>query len=167
MASGAKIEVKGLQHIMRALRIVDDSAVKAVQVGFKEAAAPILAKAKERVPQQPMSGWGEWDGGRRDWDPTAVKRGLRTQMSLTKRRFALRLVSANAAGAVFENAGSRTPKAPFNRGIAKSAQKVGYPEKPGRLLVYTWKQEKGIKQMHIKVGKLIDEAVDRYRAKVR
>ena len=161
MARGAAIEVRGLQHTLRALRIIDPEAMKAFRLGFKQATQPIVDKTKARVPARPMSGWGEWSE-RLDWDSNRVKRGLKSQVSITKRRAILRLRSGDAAGAVYENAGSKSPLSPFVRGLVTSAR----GEQP-RLLVKTWKEEKGIKAIHVEVGRLVRDAQDRVASAVR
>lgn len=158
----AAIEVKGLDTTLRALRIIDPEAMKALRVGFKDAATPILNKAKDpaMAPDQPLSGWGKW-GGRLDYDASKVRRGLRSQVSVTRRSASMRLVNSNAAGAVFETAGSRNPTTQFNRVLISR-----YGNAP-RLLVRTWKQEKGIKATYMAVGKLIESASQRVQAAMR
>jgi hypothetical protein len=64
----------------------------------------------------------------------------------------MRLVNSNAAGAVFETAGSRNPGSQFNKVLI-----ARYGDAP-RLLVRTWKQEKGIRQTYTAVGRLIADA---------
>jgi len=156
MANGASIEVKGLQTTLRALKIIDPEAMKAMRKGFREAAKPIIDKAKDRVPEpSALSNWGRW-GGRLDWDSSKVKRGLKSQISVTKRYAAFRLVSSNAAGAIYENAGSQSPNSRLVQGLDNS----GRGPAP-RLLVRTWKEEKGIRLLHTKVGRLIQDAQDR------
>lgn len=148
---GASITVQGLDATLRALKIIDPEAMKALRVGFKTAASPVLDTAKRRVPASGLSGWGGW-GSRLDYDQTKVSRGLRSQVSVTRTRASMRLVNSNAAGAVFETAGSRSPGTQFNRALIAK-----HGEAP-RLLVKTWKQEKGIKLTYTAVGKLIADA---------
>lgn len=157
----AAIRVRGLQHTLRALQVIDPEAMKALRRGFKEAADPIIQKTKRRVPARPMTNWGGWSD-RLDWDSNQVKRGLRTQVSVTKRYAAFRLVSNSAAGVVYENAGSRSPGSRFTLGLVRSGQG---PEP--RLLVKTWKEEKGIKAVHTKVGRLVEDATNRVAQAVR
>ena len=159
---GAPITVEGLDDTLRALRTVDPEAMKALRKGFKAVATPILDKAKKNVPAQPMSGWGNW-GGRKNYKKSAVESGLRSQVSVTKTRANLRLVNANPAGAIFETAGSKNNQARTPRQYRKLSrhfngllnQRFG---KAPRLLVRTWKQEKGIRQTYTQVGRLIEEA---------
>lgn len=157
----AAIRVRGLQHTLRALQVIDPEAMKALRKGFKQAATPIIEKTKRRVPARPMTNWGEW-GERLDWDSNQVKRGLKTQISVTKRYAAFRLVSNSGAGVVYENAGSKSPYSRFTLGLVRS----GHGPEP-RLLVKTWKEEKGIRQMHVEVGRLVDDAVNRVAQAVR
>ena len=161
MAGRPTIRVRNLQHTLRALSVIDPEQVKAFRQAFADASRPIIDKTKAIVPEQPMSGWGRWDGAR-DWDQTAVRKGLRTQISLQKRRASLRLVSMNAAGAIYENAGSKTPDAPFNRGLVRSRQGG-----PPRLLVKTWKQEKGVRQVYRVLNQQIRAAEERVQKAMR
>jgi hypothetical protein len=157
----ASITVQGLDVTLRALKIIDPEAMKALRVGFKEAATPVLKVAKERVPAKPLSGWGGW-GGRLDYDQEKVRRGLRSQVSVTRTRANLRLVNSSPAGAIWETAGSKmemkgTRPDRVNQSRAFNTFANGQSAAP-RLLVRTWKQEKGIRQTYTAVGKLIAAA---------
>jgi hypothetical protein len=156
----AAIEVKGLDTTLRALSIIDPEAMKALKVGFKDAATPILDKAKDQIKGPALSGWGGW-GDRLDFKEGKVRGGLRSQVSVRRRGANLRLVNSNAAGALFETAGSRNPTSQFNRALINR-----YGEAP-RLLVRTWKQEKGIKQTYLAVGRLIEQASVRVQEAIR
>jgi hypothetical protein len=156
------IEVRGLDETLRALRTLEPKAMSALRKGFKQATTPILDKAKAQVPGRPLSRWGRWNG-RLDFNQAEVQKGLRAQVSVTKRRANLRLINASAPGAVFETAGNKNdqkrthPKyhsqsRAFNRQIIDQ-----YGEGP-RLLVKTWKQEKGIRTTFVAVKKLIADA---------
>ena len=157
----ATIQVRGLQHTLRALQVIDPEAMKALRRGFRQAAEPIIEKTKRRVPARPMTNWGDW-GERLDWDSNQVKRGLKTQITVAKKYAAFRLVSNSAAGAVYENAGSKSPYSKFTLGLVRSGQG---PEP--RLLVKTWKEEKGIKTIYTQVGRLIEDATNRVAEAVR
>ncbi len=125
--------------------------MSALRKGFKQTATPILDKAKAEVVSSPLSGWGQWRG-RLDWDQGKIQKGLRSQVSVTKRSANMRLLNASAAGAVFETAGSKNPGSQFNKVIMDR-----YGDAP-RLLVKTWKREKGIKTTFVAVQRLISEA---------
>lgn len=166
---GAAIKVEGLEKTLNALKVIDPEAMKAMRLGFKDASAPILNKAKQRVTQRPMSNYGRWrawaSGRDLSWDASKVTRGIRSQVSVTKRGASLRLVNASVPGAVWENAGSQgglksTRADRVNQSKAFNALANGYGEAP-RLLVYTWKQEKGIRTTYVAVGKLIKDAEER------
>lgn len=161
MANGARIEVQGLDKTLRALKVIDPEAMKAFRRGFKDATQPIVDKAKRRAPGRPMSGWGQW-GDRLDWSEQAAKRGIRSAVSVTRTRARLQLKSTNAAAAVYENAGSKSPNSPFVRGLIRSGQ----ADQP-RLLVKTWKEEQGIKAVHTQVGRLVEDAINRVASAVR
>jgi hypothetical protein len=130
---------------------MEPKAMSALRKGFKQTATPILDKAKAEVVSSPLSGWGQWRG-RLDWDQGKIQKGLRSQVSVTKRSANMRLLNASPAGAVFETAGSKNPGSQFNRVIMDR-----YGDAP-RLLVKTWKREKGIKTTFVAVKKLIAEA---------
>jgi hypothetical protein len=77
----------------------------------------------------------------------------------------LRLVNRSAAGAIWETAGSkgnmqstRADRVNQSRAFNRLANGSGAPP---RLLVRTWKEEKGIRQTYTAVGKLIADATDR------
>jgi hypothetical protein len=159
MANGASIEVTGLETTLRALKIIDPEANKAFRKGFRDAAEPILGKAKKMVDGAPLSGWGKW-GGRLDFQPQKVRSGVRTQISARKGGANLRLVNANAAGAVYETAGSRNSSSKFNTVLTER-----YGPAP-RLLVRTWKEERGIRVTYTAVGKLIADAQERVQRAV-
>ena len=177
MANGAAIRVKGLDKTLRALKVIDPEAMKALRKGFREVANPILDKTKRHTPMRPLSGYGDWSesrgrGRNLDWDPGKVRTGMRAQVQVTRRQGRMRLVSNNPAAAIFENAGSKNDQAQtnpryvnqsraFNRGI-----NARFGEAP-RLLVRTWKQEKGIKQTYTAVGKLIADATERVNRAMR
>jgi hypothetical protein len=171
----AAIEVKGLDTTLRALSIIDPGAMKALRVGFKDAATPILDKAKAEVANPPVSGWGQWKSWRsgRDlsWNGTKVRRGLASQVTMGRRNAGLRLVNRDPAGAIWETAGSkmdmRTTRADrVNQSRAFNQLANGRDPAP-RLLVGTWKQEKGIKQTYIAVGSLIKQAEARVQEAMR
>lgn len=163
----AGIEVKGLERTLNALSVIDPEAMKALRSGFRDVAKPILDDAKSLVPAKGIAssrraGWGAWNYDGRDlsFDAAKVKRGLTTSVRANKRYAVLRLMSKDAAGAIYENAGSKS-LTPFTKMIAAQSGK----EAP-RLLVYTWKHQKGIKQTYKAVWKLIRDAEARVQRAV-
>jgi hypothetical protein len=171
MMARAAIKVDGLEKTLRALSVIDPEQMKAFRTGFRQAAQPIIQKAQSRVPTVPLSGWNDW-GQRLDWNQQKAKTGITTSVTASRRSARLRLVSRNAAAAVFENAGSRNDQArtnpryraqslAFNRAINSR-----YGQAP-RLLVRTWKQEQGIKTTYKAVGREIRKAEQRVQAAMR
>ena len=155
----AKIEVRGLDNTLRALSVIDPEATKAFRRGFKDAAEPITSKAKTLADKQPLTNWGKWSG-RLDYEPAKAARGITTSVTASSRAARLRIVSKNPAAAVYENAGSRSNNQVTRALTAKRG-------KAPRLLVRTWKQEKGIKRMYVAVGRLIAAAERRVQAAMR
>ena len=136
--------------------------MSALRKGFKQTATPILDKAKAEVVSSPLSGWGQWRG-RLDWDQGKIQKGLRSQVSVTKRSANMRLLNASPAGAVFETAGSKNKQQRTTPGYESQSRAFNklmgdrYGETP-RLLVRTWKREKGIKTTFVAVQRLISDA---------
>jgi len=171
----AAIKVEGLDKTLRALSVIDPEAMKALRRGFRKASGSIIDKAKRNAPDRPLRNYGRWkawsDGRDLSWDANKVRRGMTTQVSTGRRNAGLRLLSKNPAAAIWENAGStgemRTTRADrvsqsraFNR-LANAES-----EAP-RLLVKTWKEEKGVKQTYVAVTQLIRDAEDRVQAAMR
>jgi hypothetical protein len=171
----AEIKVTGLDKTIRALRIIDPEAMKALRVGFRSAANPILEKARERVPDRPLRNYGRWtawyDGRDLSWNPEKARRGMTSRVTTGRRNAGLQLISRHPAAAMYENAGSknmlkttRADRVNQARAFNTLANKAG---EPPRLLVGTWKQEKGIKQTYIAVGRLIQQAEARVQEAMR
>lgn len=167
--TGAAIKVEGLDKTLRALKIIDPEANKALRKGFREATQPIVDKARRQVPARPLSNWGQWSSwkGGRDlsWDAPKVARGITQQITTAKNRAGLRLVNRSAAGAIWETAGSKMSMQSTRADRVGQSQAFnrlanGKAAAP-RLLVRTWKQEKGIRATYTAVGKLIADAEER------
>lgn len=167
--AGAAIKVEGLEKTLRALKIIDPEANKALRQGFRKATQDIVDTARRRVPGRPLGNWGEWTSwkGGRDlsWSQAKVKSGITQSITAGRNRASLRLVNRNAAGAIWETAGSkgnmqstRGDRVNQSRAFNRLANASGAPP---RLLVRTWKEEKGIRQTYTAVGKLIADATDR------
>jgi hypothetical protein len=171
----ADIKVTGLDKTLRALRLIDPEAMKALRVGFKNAATPILDKAKGKVANPPVSGWGPWkswsSGRDLSWNGAKVRRGLASQVTTGRRTAGLSLVNRDPAGAIWETAGSkmdmRTTRADRVNQSRAFNQLANNRNPAPRLLVGTWKQEKGIRQTYIAIGGLIKQAEARVQAAMR
>jgi len=171
----AAIKVEGLDKTLRALSVIDPEAMKALRRGFREASSSIIDKARRDAPDRPLRNYGRWkawsDGRDLSWDANKVRRGMTTQVSTGRRNAGLRLLSKNPAAAIWENAGSqgalkttRADRVSQSQAFNRLANAQG---KPPRLLVGTWKQEKGVKQTYIAVGRLIQAAETRVQAAMR
>ena len=154
MAGRAVIEVKGLEKTLRALSVIDPEVNKSFRRGFRDVGNEIFDLTKRRTPLQPLTNWGGW-GERLDWDAARARRQMSARVSAGARRASLRLVSKNPAAALFENAGRIQPNSPFNRTIRSK-----FGAEP-RLLLRTWKDEKGIRRVYTAVGRLVEMATER------
>jgi hypothetical protein len=175
MSGKPGIRVEGLNTTLRALKVIDPEAMKAFRKGFKTAVEPIVSKAKGSVPDRPFRNYGRWtasaDGRDLSWDARRVRRGMTTSVTASRRGAALRIVSKDPAGAIWENAGSqmafrstRPDRIEQARAFNRLANAYGNPP---RLLVRTWKVEKGIRTTYVAVGKLIGEAEQRVQRAMR
>jgi hypothetical protein len=117
-------EVKGLQATLKVMRQFDKSLLKELKKDLTREAQPIFADARSRMPSQPTSHWGS--GGRLGWSQTRAQSGFKVSVGVTKRVrgmkgsfAAISLYQANAAGALFDQAGQRGKyKPPVQRGAA-------------------------------------------------
>jgi hypothetical protein len=176
MATQPAIKVEGLDVTLRALRTIDPAALRALRKGFADATKPIITKTKAVVPAKALSGWGDWnssrDGRNLGFDQAAVRKGITSQVSVTRRAARLRLISKNPGGAIYENIGSKADQKQTNPYYIPQSKAFirnisARHGKPGRLLVHTWKQEKGIKQTYKAVGRLIADAEKRVQEAIR
>jgi hypothetical protein len=176
MATQPAIKVEGLDVTLRALRTIDPAALRALRKGFADVTKPIITKTKAVVPAKALSGWGDWnssrDGRNLGFDQTAVRKGITSQVSVTRRAARLRLISKNPGGAIYENIGSKADQKQTNPYYIPQSKAFirnisARHGKPGRLLVHTWKQEKGIKQTYKAVGRLIADAEKRVQEAIR
>jgi len=141
-------EVKGLQLTFRLLREFDKELVKDLKKDLTKKAEPIFADARSRIPERALSGWSR--KGRLGYSPERVRRGFKVSVRVSKRVAGMKgsmasvnLYQANAAGAVFDQAGQRgkyTP--PRQRGVAMvdrlnhdygKAQRALWPAAVGKL----------------------------------
>jgi hypothetical protein len=166
---GASIQVLGLDEVMRELDRFDPEARKAIAAGITKVPKEVAAKTRGKVKDPALRNWGGWsrsggknksggtsyaDVGALRWDKGAVRSGIRSLSG--GKRMNVTLVNKSAAGAVFEMAGSDNPNRPFNRAMNR------YGPAP-RLLVKTWREEKGIKRTASAVGREMRKAEDKLR----
>jgi len=85
------------------------------------------------------------------WDAKAVKSGIKTLTG--GQRLNVRLINKSAPGAVFEMAGSKNDNAANSAGRQFNNNLKWYGTAP-RLLIKTWRDEKGIKHTASEMGKV-------------
>jgi len=106
------IEVKNLAAAIKALGKFDPELRKQIIKDMKGAATPMVADARGRVPEIPLSNWGTWRGG---YNPAVVRRRTNVAVRTGAVRGATRdtipiltLRSVDAAGVIFDMAGRRS-----------------------------------------------------------
>ena len=144
------INVENLDKTLNALRVIDPEMKKNLNKEMVKSVSPILKKARAAVPARPARNWGGWvEAGRgRDlsWDQKVVRRGLTTSTANVRShlggvRSQFRLLNKSVAGAIYETAGSQG-----GSGTLQSRyflRKLDMNGRPPRLLVKTWREEKG------------------------
>jgi ribosomal protein L39E len=173
------IVMTGLNETLAALKTIDPLLRKEAQKRIRKVPAEIATKTKGRVPaNRPMRNWGGWsrrggvnsagvnygDVGALRWDAKAVKSGIKVLTGGQKLN--VRLVNKSGPGAVFEMAGTKNN---FAAPTGKKEGPRGTAAQPGgaiftanlrafgvapRLLVKTWRDEKGITRTASEMGKV-------------
>jgi hypothetical protein len=170
--SQAGINVEGLDKTLGALRIIDPEMKKNLNKEMVRSVRPIIAKVKGNVPNRPARNWGGWIESResgRDlsWDPSVVKRGIRTSTANSRTnssgvRSQFRLLNKSIAGAIYEKAGLGS-----GNGTVQSqyfVRNLSMYGKPPRLLVKTWREEKGYTVVAKAMRGVVDQAEQRVKA---
>jgi hypothetical protein len=182
--AGAAIQVEGLDKHLAALRIIDPELAKNARQRIRKVPAEVQKKTKARVPtNRPMRNWGSWsrrggatmgDVGALRWDARAVKSGIKLMTG--GQRLNVRLVNRSAPGAVFEMAGSQGTIRQPQKADGTSRFRSYHPASQifqdnmkafgvaPRLLIKTWRDEKGIKRTASEMGKVarfVEEEVKR------
>lgn len=162
MAKRASVTVVGLDEVMAEIGKFDRSARKSIADGLQKVPKDVADKTKRRVPPgRALSGWGGWsrrggtsmsDVGALTFDAADIQKHIKVFPG--GKRMNVRLVNQAPSGAVFEMAGSKNPQRPFNRAVASK-----FGPAP-RLLVQTWRDEKGIKRTASAVGREMRKAED-------
>lgn len=119
------VRMRGVAELRRALSKYAPEVKKELDKANREAGKPLLALAQNNVPSDaPLSGWGKTDGNGmwndrqgRGWDSGQVKKGLKIRMGKRSRRSpwsaVTQLRNDNAAGSIFELAGTKTKSSVF------------------------------------------------------
>jgi hypothetical protein len=185
------ITLYGLDETLAALKTIDPTFRKQAQKRIRKVPTEIATKTKARVPARPMRNWGGWSrrggvarGGGTDygsvgalrWDQGAVKSGIKVLTGGQKLN--VRLVNRSGPGAVFEMAGTLNK---FAMPTGKASGPRGNASQPGgqifndnlkafgvapRLLVKTWRDEKGIKRTASELGKVAKFAEERVKERI-
>lgn len=139
-----EMDVQGLRTTLAALKVIDPVLAKRTRANLTKVQRDIATKTRRRAPVQALSGWGTW-GGRLDYDVGQVRGGIKALSGGAKLN--LRLINKSAQGVIFERAGEGTPSSPLALSLTKM-----YGEPP-RLLVKTWREEKGITKAASAIGR--------------
>ncbi len=144
------INVENLDKTLNALRVIDPEMKKNLNKEMVKSVRPIITKTKGRVPSRPARNWGGWvEAGRGrnlGWDAAVVKRGITTSTANARAgaggvRSQFRLLNKSVAGAIYETAGSQGGSGTLqSRYFLRNLDLGG---RPPRLLVRTWREEKG------------------------
>lgn len=142
------INVENLDKTLNALRVIDPEMKKNLNKEMVKSVRPIVTKTKNLVPARPARNWGGWSNRGRDlgWNPAVVKRGIATSTANARAagggvRSQFRLLNKSPAGAIYETAGSRGGNGTLQSKFFLRNLELG--GKPPRLLVKTWREEKG------------------------
>jgi hypothetical protein len=178
MAGKAAIQLEGLDATLNALKTISPTFHKEARKRIRKVPAEVQKMTKARVPtpQRPMRNWGSWsrkgglysrsikDVGALRWDATAAKGGIK--LLTGGQRLNVRLINKSASGAVFEMAGSKNNNAASSAGRQFNDNLKWFGAAP-RLLIATWREEKGIKRTASEMGKVAKFAEERVNEVVR
>lgn len=177
MAGKTLSQVEGLDVTLNALKLIDPTFHKEARKRIRKVPAEVQKKTKARVPtQRPMRNWGSWsrkgglygrsmnDVGALRWDATAVKGGIK--LLTGGQRLNVRLINKSGPGAVFEMAGSKNDNSASSPGRQFNDNLKWFGAAP-RLLIATWREEKGIKRTASEMGKVAKFAEERVNEVVR
>jgi hypothetical protein len=167
------ITLYGLDETLMALKTIDPTVRKEAQKRIRKVPTEVAKKTKARVPgNRPMRNWGGWsrrggagmgDVGALTWDAKAVKSGIKVLTGGQKLN--VRLVNKSAPGAVLEMAGTQNN---YGQSMLGGKPRYSVPHPAGevftnnlkafgvapRLLIKTWRDEKGIKRTASEMGKV-------------
>lgn len=111
-----KIYLESADRVRRQLQLLDKTLVREMDKANREAAKPIIERAKEFVPEVPLSNWKKYQWRRRgegenalQWDANTVKKGFKLRAgkksSYTNKKALLQFRSLSGQGTIFEIAG--------------------------------------------------------------
>jgi hypothetical protein len=118
-----KVQVKGEQRAVAALKAFDRDVFKGIDKGLKQAGEVVRDEVRAKTPSEaPLSGWGRWNATRvsrkgvsstRDlsYNATKVRTGIKVTTKQSKRvstggKFQVAVATMSPAGAIFALTGS-------------------------------------------------------------
>jgi hypothetical protein len=167
MAKQTAVTVVGLDEVMAGIGKFDADARKAIAAGITKVPKEVADKTRRKTPGRALSGWGQWsrrgaknedgstnfsDVGALTFDQAAIAKGIKVLPG--GKRMNVRLVNRAASGAAFEMVGSKNPTSQFAKAVA------GRWGPAPRLLVRTWREEKGITKTASAIGREMRKAED-------
>jgi len=133
MTATARTEFVGGAAAIKALKGIDPEYRKQFNRQAKDIVAPLIADAKGRYPQMPLSGMKyKWTDKRGrtllPWTISKVRSGVKFKTSTRRNKSAVLYVTqSDSAGAIFEVAGQANPGANFNNNLRASTPRVLWP----------------------------------------
>ena len=108
------VEIDNVRETRRAMQQFAPEVKKALDKANREAGKPLLALAKNNVPDTPLSGWRR---GRLAFDQRTVQAGIKIKAGKRSRRSpysaVTQLRNETPAGSIFELAGTKTKSSNF------------------------------------------------------
>jgi hypothetical protein len=132
MPVDSRIEVVGVKETIKALRRLDPEQRKEFNRGVKDVLAPMVSSAKSAYPSMPLQGmsrnWTQGANQKFPYDVRKVRTGVKVKISTRRSTDNVVYVSqGNAAGAIFEVAGSKNPGTQFNASLRGRNSRVLWP----------------------------------------
>lgn len=146
------INVENLDKTLNALRVIDPEMKKNLNKEMVKSVSPILKKARAAVPVRPARNWGGWidKETKRDlsWNQSVVRKGLTTSTANSRAhlggiRSQFRLLNKSIAGSIYETAGQGRPQRTNTVQSRTFVRNLTLSRQTPRLLVHTWREEKG------------------------
>ena len=177
MAGKAAVEIEGLDTTLNALKSISPTFHKEARKRIRAVPADVQKKTKAKVPtNRPMRNWGSWsrvgglygrsmnDVGALRYDAQAIRSGIK--LLTGGQRLNVRLLNKSGPGVVFERAGLRNNNAAGSAGRVFNDNLKWFGVAP-RLLIHTWREEKGITRTASEMGKVAKFAEERVKEMIR
>ena len=173
MAGGLHVDKAKMDASIREsiaiLKDIDPVLQRQATKDLKRAADAIVQDARSRIPDVPTgvrrgkAKWGKWNGTR-DWDASKARSGIKTQFRNTRKktenqRPLLSIVQANAAGAIWDIAGSSgaytrgKQGAAFNKALNPGrASRAMWPAAEAKMADVNQSLEEALKNMEAEIN---------------